>query len=221
MSDQGENGKAAESKHALLERLIKVLGMTSNDNDPTALMAARRANDILAKLETDWHSLLTSKVTIIADPFVNISAPPPKAGPPRDASPRKPTYGPFAASPQKPSATPTYTCAWCKGHRLGTAPHSKGLLLYCSQSCFISDNPAPKAPRWKPAPPPRFKDQTAIQVALDKINARPIRHQATMYRIQRIERDFKREGSIEQDDWSFLGGTASSLRGTKVTTDMI
>jgi len=77
------------------------------------------------------------------------------------------------------------------------------------------------APHWKPAPPPRFKDANAIQACLNKIMARPIRHQAAMYRINRIAGYFKRLGSIEQDDWFFLGGTAASLRGTKVTTDMI
>jgi hypothetical protein len=94
------NGKTSEeSNHALLERLIKIMGMTTSDNDNTALVAIRRANETLAKLDTDWHRLLTRKVTIIADPFVNLAAQPAPKAPPPSRPPRRPTTGPFAARP--------------------------------------------------------------------------------------------------------------------------
>jgi hypothetical protein len=175
------NGSASESSHALFERLIKILGMTTSANDPTALIAIRRANECLERLNTDWRGLLTGKVTIIQDPFVNVPPPPPpKAAPPRDEPPRKPRAG----SPAQPKPQP---------------------------------RPQPAQPRWKP----RFTDVTQIQACLDKVLKNPIKHQGTAYRIRQIEREFRVQGSLEQADWSFLAGTAASLRGATVTADML
>jgi hypothetical protein len=51
--------------------------------------------------------------------------------------------------------------------------------------------------------------------------ANPIKHQGTAYRIKQIEREFQVRGDLEQADWSFLAGTAASLRGVRVTADML
>lgn len=57
-----------------LTRLIKLIGMASSSNDHEALMALRKAN-----LEADkfggWQKLLTERITVIGDPFVDLSPP--------------------------------------------------------------------------------------------------------------------------------------------------
>lgn len=92
--------------------LIKLLKMTSSSNDGEALSAMRKANEQLAKFGGDWEALLRGKVTIIGDPFANITpppsqpraaapAPPPRPAPRRWPQPRKP-YAP----PPPPPPTP-------------------------------------------------------------------------------------------------------------------
>lgn len=55
-----------------IDRLIKMMGMTTSDNDGQALVAIRAANALLRKLNTDWDSILRGKISIIADPFGDI-----------------------------------------------------------------------------------------------------------------------------------------------------
>jgi len=68
---------------------------------------------------------------------------------------------------------------------------------------------------------PGFQDKTVIQVCIDKIPGNPIKHSGTQFRINQIQPEFTTSGSIEQSEWSFLAGTAASLRGATVTKDML
>ena len=58
-----------------LDTLIKVLLMTTSDNNSESLAAIRRANVMLRNANTDWEKLLRGKVTVVADPFADIPAP--------------------------------------------------------------------------------------------------------------------------------------------------
>lgn len=105
-----------------IDRLIKMMGMTTSDNDGQALVALRAANALLKKLNTDWDAVLRGKISIIADPFGDIpvvqQAPKPPPEPPRPTPQQtpgpwsKPAPNPFrrtqgsAASPQGSHTTP-------------------------------------------------------------------------------------------------------------------
>ena len=208
------NGKMkeeeTETQERLLHLLIKVLGMTTSDNDNIALVAARRANDILEKLDTDWSKLIKGKVTIIADPFTNIVSPPPS---PVNRPPPAPSQ-----QPRRPqAASPLPRCAHC------ATPMSKATVAtrgydFCSRAC--ADAMFPPS-RWKPAPPPRYTDRTAIKGCLDALVGKYIRSPQTRSRIQLCADEFNREGSLTQDDWVFLAATAAKIGNVKVTTDML
>ena len=198
------NGKSneEESRQALLERLIKVMGMTTSDNDNIALVAARRANDILDKLETDWGKLIKGKVTIIADPFTNIVSPPPSATRP------SPSPAPPAATPQPPKL-----CAHCRAPMPKVMASTRG-LDFCSRACLDARFPPPK-------PKPRYTDRAAIRNCLDSLVGKYIRNQGTKNTLQRIADDFNRDGSLILDDWTFLASTAAKIGSVKVTDDML
>lgn len=74
-----------------LSMLIKLLQMTTSDNDSEALVAIRKANSLVRNhFGGDWDSLLRAKVKIIADPFFNVAPPPPPMGGRRERVPPKP-----------------------------------------------------------------------------------------------------------------------------------
>lgn len=91
-----------------LDLLIKMMKMTTADNDGVALVAIRKANELLASMRADWDALLRSRVTIVADPFQSISTPTPCANPvhARAHAPQRPQ--PAAAPPPRPQPTPQY-----------------------------------------------------------------------------------------------------------------
>lgn len=51
--------------------LVKLLKMTTSSNDQEALAFIRKANEQLNKLGWTWEKLLTSRVTIVEDPFAD------------------------------------------------------------------------------------------------------------------------------------------------------
>src|SRR5580765_1397679 len=57
------------------ELLLKLLKMTTNDNDPEALAALRKANTLLKSAGWDWDMLIHAKIRIIEDPFKNLGVP--------------------------------------------------------------------------------------------------------------------------------------------------
>jgi hypothetical protein len=79
--------------------LIKVMKMTSAE-DNVALVAIRKANEMLHSEGWDWEKLLRGKVVVIGDPFQGVAAPPPQ----RSAPP--PPQPPPRAAPPRPAAPP-------------------------------------------------------------------------------------------------------------------
>lgn len=57
------------------ELLLKMLNMTTSDNDGVALVALRKANALLASAGWSWESLLRAKITVVADPFATLATP--------------------------------------------------------------------------------------------------------------------------------------------------
>lgn len=84
-----------------LELLIKIMGMTSSDNDNIALSAVRKANAKLASMGASWESILRGKVKIIGDPFASINIPEPRKTAPPSPPPR-PQPAPFSTTPPPP-----------------------------------------------------------------------------------------------------------------------
>ena len=97
-----------------LSKLTKLLKLTTSDNNAEALLAMRKANDELKKLNLDWEGLLRGKITVIGDPFAERPrpsvqsspppaprAPPPSSPPPYYSNPR-PRAAPKPASPPPP-----------------------------------------------------------------------------------------------------------------------
>jgi hypothetical protein len=74
-----------------LERLIKIMGQTTNDNDNQALVAVRTANRLADRLG-GWSEILRGKVrvNIIADPFANMKVPTPQPSRYKPTAPPKP-----------------------------------------------------------------------------------------------------------------------------------
>lgn len=92
---------APESAKLNLDLLIKLLKMTTSSHDGEALVACRKANDVLKKFGGDWDALLRGKVTIIEDPFVNVKAP--------DVRPQAPPPPPTPRAAPRPRAQ-TWHC---------------------------------------------------------------------------------------------------------------
>lgn len=84
--------------------LLKILNMSTSDNDGTALVAIRKANELLASAGWSWEKLLSGKITVVADPFARM--PEVKRPEPIRESPDavKPAYR--APPPQRPSHPP-------------------------------------------------------------------------------------------------------------------
>jgi hypothetical protein len=58
-----------------LDTIIKILKMTTSDNDNIALMSVRKANAQLAAWGWEWEAIMRGKVKIMPDPFANIPMP--------------------------------------------------------------------------------------------------------------------------------------------------
>lgn len=79
--------------------LIKLMRLTTSDNDSEALLAIRKANEQLLKFGGDWERLLLGKVTVIGDPFLGSVIPTPP-------STAQPSYTPRPTAPQRPAPPP-------------------------------------------------------------------------------------------------------------------
>jgi hypothetical protein len=58
-----------DSKLQKQDLLLKMLNMTTSDNDGVALVAIRKANGLLTSSGWTWEKLLAGKITIVEDPF--------------------------------------------------------------------------------------------------------------------------------------------------------
>lgn len=92
------------------ELLLKLLKMTASTNDAEALVALRKANQLLATAGWDWDKLLSGKITVVGDPFGNLQRPAAHEPNPY-AQPRTPPGRPAATQAQCPPHTtaPKYT----------------------------------------------------------------------------------------------------------------
>ena len=57
------------------ELLRKLLKMTTSDNDNTALVAIRKANQLMTASGWDWDKLLNGKIKVVANPFASVAVP--------------------------------------------------------------------------------------------------------------------------------------------------
>ncbi len=82
------------------ELLIKLLRMTTSPNDGEALVALRKATQLLDSAGWTWDKLINGKITVIADPFTSIGEPPRAAV----REPRRPQAAPrdFGMTPEPP-----------------------------------------------------------------------------------------------------------------------
>jgi hypothetical protein len=111
-----------------LDKLIALLRMTASDNDNEALLAMRAATRHILAAGWDWERLLRSRVTVVADPFANISTPPQRADinvnvrphTPTPSSARGASGGGSARAPHPPPRGPAYHC-WTCGSSTGQA----------------------------------------------------------------------------------------------------
>lgn len=78
------------------ELLLKLLKMTASSNDAEALVAMRKANQLLATAGWDWDRLLAGKITVVGDPFGNLHRPQ------AQQSTVMPREAPRAPTPQQP-----------------------------------------------------------------------------------------------------------------------
>jgi hypothetical protein len=95
------------------ELLIKMMGMTTSDNDGQALVALRKANKLLADNGWSWEKLIQGKVKVVENPFANAANPfgdrdrvVQRQGPIPTPRP-DPVFRPAPAAP-KPSAPKSY-----------------------------------------------------------------------------------------------------------------
>jgi hypothetical protein len=90
------------SKSGELNRLIKLMKLTTSATDGESLAAIRKANEWLSRQGLDWEQLLLAKVTIMADPFASIEAPPAASQPSAPPS----YYHARPSPPPRPKADP-------------------------------------------------------------------------------------------------------------------
>jgi hypothetical protein len=98
------------------ELLIKLLKMTTSSNDGEAVIAVRKANDLLKSAGWDWEKLIHGKIKVIEDPFKSVDVPynnsrarpAPPAPPSRTPQPphRTPQAPPSQPPPIRPAAPP-------------------------------------------------------------------------------------------------------------------
>ncbi len=102
------------------ELLAKMLRMTTSDNDNVALVAIRKANELLRANGWDWDKLLKGKITIVEDPFKSISDPRFAAG-----SSHSQGYAPSRPAPSRPAPSDIYNPPPPRTPRKPRAPKPK------------------------------------------------------------------------------------------------
>jgi len=115
-----------------LDRLLKLLSKTQDPNDPTALLAARKANEFLAKCGWTWEKLLRGKVTLVVNPFATTATPKvnvtPKTAPPpptRPAPPYNPPPRTYACLDCGAQGIPAHQICHWQGRRVCQACHTR------------------------------------------------------------------------------------------------
>jgi len=137
-----------------LELLIKLIKMSTSDNDAEALLFLRRANKEADKFG-GWEDILRGKITVIGDPFGDLPRPrrsgpsdvhggPTAPTPPRPAPPPPPQQPPRA--PRTPPTPPrgAGNCSRCFG---------SGIFQFDSgkrDTCFACNGTGNKKPKYSP-----------------------------------------------------------------------
>jgi hypothetical protein len=146
------------------QRLIKLLGMTTAANDGEALAAMRMANKELDRLGKNWAEFIMSKVTVVADPFNSVPAPP--SAPPTDYGRHWNRAATAPSRPQQPvRPQQTYTPKPMRP-RPTQAPQSPPDYSYMGAS---SGSPRPKA---QPDPFKQTSGRPATQAQPNRISNR-------------------------------------------------
>jgi len=112
------------------ELLLKLLKMTTSDNDGEALTALRKANALLRSAGWDWDKLIHAKIRIAADPFAGLGHPPSGSG--RAGTMGVPTQRP---APPPPPPRPTVKTSW----PLGITPNKFAGHCYCCGSEVVAN----------------------------------------------------------------------------------
>jgi hypothetical protein len=121
------------------ELLIKLMGMTTADNDGEALNALRKANALLRNAGWDWRKLIEGKITVVEDPFKTIDTPKTDrhgrmpSAPPRPQTPQDFNYDDgfvVSGTTRQPKAPPRHsaqgwTAAGASGPTASTPPPPK------------------------------------------------------------------------------------------------
>ena len=118
---------------------MKILGMTTSDNDGQALVAIRKANKLLADAGWTWERLIAGKITIVQDPFNGVgdsfanmftAAPKAKTSTP---APKAATPTPMAArpAPTPPSQNIPWTAGGSNGAISGMRNKYVGFCYCC------------------------------------------------------------------------------------------
>jgi hypothetical protein len=133
------------------DMLRKLLKMTASPNDGEALVAVRKANELLRSAGWDWDKLLDGKIRIAADPFANLGnphnpaaatqqAPPPP--PPRPAPPpppRPPQPPPPPPPPRQPAPPPRPFEPWSHRSTNGQSNIYPGNCYCCGVAMDAKD----------------------------------------------------------------------------------
>jgi hypothetical protein len=91
-----------------LDLLIKIMGMTTSDNDNTALVAVRKAQALLKAEGWDWERLLRAKIKVVEDPFNRVSPTSPAAKPAQYTKPYPPPPPKVRDAWGRPQGHPQY-----------------------------------------------------------------------------------------------------------------
>lgn len=95
-----------------LDLLIKIMGMTTSDNDPTALVALRKAQALLKAEGWDWERLLRSKIKVVENPFSKVTAPKARPANFTQPPPPQPAPPPQQTSPRQSRGTDPWGRPW-------------------------------------------------------------------------------------------------------------
>lgn len=144
---------AQPTKSDDLKLVIKLMKMTTSQNDSEALAALRQANKRLLAAGWDWEALLTAKVTIVADPFGSIEAP--TASPqsyskpqaPQRPAPAAPSYQPppqASYSPNKPSQKAYQRAKLQAAYNAPAAAQAQAAAQYSYKPSTTPKQPSPK-----------------------------------------------------------------------------
>lgn len=121
------------------ELLIKLMGMTGSSSDAEALVAIRKANELLKAAGWDWDRVLRGKIKVVESPFLGKDNPfarrapavdPVAAAPVRPRAPQwRPTPPPPPPPPPKAAPAPDFHATFARP--LSTVPNKFADFCYC------------------------------------------------------------------------------------------